>query len=131
MPPDCPKTAEEWWLLFDCHKVQMRNLVAKYHPTGAKSSPEVHISAPGAEHACEIIREQIARESSGDPAAEFDQAVKDRDPVKLVSMLNGAWFGMPECMGVRSEGGFHALCDLCSESHCVLGDGEWEDGDDN
>lgn len=104
--------AAQWWALFDAHQQEMRDLVERYHPTSGNRH-EMPISAAGAEVACEVARNQILRESRVPGTVAFDAAVKARDARALATLLNGAWFGMPESTSVRYEPGFYELCDLC------------------
>lgn len=78
------------------------------------------ITAPNAEIACEKIRKEIeadAREE--EPVASFTRFVDEKKGEDLVALLNEVWFGIPESIGAHSLPGFNALCDLCSESHCI------------
>jgi hypothetical protein len=107
-----PMTTSDWWSIFDEHRDVIRTLVAKYHPTSGRKH-NMPISAAGAEAACEAARNRILKDSTVPGIVRFDAAVQSRNVEVLISLLNDAWFGMPESMSVRSEAGFHQLCDLC------------------
>lgn len=60
-----PKTAEEWWILFDENKDAMRNMVASFHPVRPLAGKKFReftgtISAGMAEFSCQLIRKEIA-----------------------------------------------------------------------
>ncbi len=122
-----PRTTTEWWELFDANHERLRSLVSAYHP-GMRGRPgrRVPITAPAAERACERIRVDIAKDD-GDPLVRFDAAAAARDGGTIVVLLNQTWFGVPESTDCWQIPGFGALCDLCSESYLIAGDGEWEE----
>lgn len=124
---DYPTTAAEWWELLNKNLEDVRMLVHNYHPAMHAHRKPMKITAPNAEEACEKIRKQLAKRGSS-PVDDFNMALEAKDGPAMVSLLNGAWFGMPEAFEVRSEPGFHVLCDLCSEG-CVLHEGDY-DGDE-
>lgn len=131
----------EWFELFNRHKDDLRALVDRYHPGGTKPGPApindtrlradrvtnfndpMPITAPMAEKACELVRQEIAAKHPGNPALMFDVATEKQDASALVRLLNDAWFGLPESASVRGLPGFFALCDLC--------EGIDEDADEN
>lgn len=117
-----PTDNASWWKSLDDNLDDIRSIVLRFYPIGRKSSPEVKISAAAAEAACEIAREQIAAKGL-DPAVEFEQSYAGKDGPRMASLLNAAWFGMPESMSSREVPGFGVFCDLCSESHCVIPEG--------
>lgn len=114
-----PKTAAEWWALFVNNRDHLRQLAARFYPVGAKSSPDVPITAPGAERECETARADIA--ATGMPLLPALALIADAQApsVELVEVLSAVWVGLPESESVRALPGFFALCDLCSESDLV------------
>lgn len=122
---DYPTDGPSWWKSLEDNLADIKSIVMNFYPIGRKSSPDVGISAKGAEAACEVVRGEIAAKGL-DPATEFQEAYAAKDGPRMVSLLNAAWFGMPESMSSRDVPGFHVLCNLCSECHCVVPeDHEW------
>jgi len=106
-------TNEEYFQLVDKHWDQLESLIEQFHP--GSNNRDVHdyrITAPGAEVACELVRQQNTEFSPLENARKFKE---ERDGGKLCSLFNTVWFGMPESSDVRSIPGFFVLCDLCSE----------------
>ncbi len=102
----------QWWDLFNKNKNDMVNLILAYHPA-AYQEHHMKISAPAAEYMCELIRNNIRKEKAEPIAIQVDKAIAFQDIDKLISLMNQAWFGMPESYEVRREPGFHVFCDLC------------------
>jgi hypothetical protein len=64
------------------------------------------ITAAQAEMACAAVRQSIATEQVGKPtpASRFDDALATDDISQLNSLLDDAWFGVPEstdCWGIE------------------------------
>lgn len=114
-----PKTAEQWWQLFEAYKTELRDLVCSYHPSYARRTPMMPITAPNAEMACDLVRERIESKTIDNPLECFDQFYEQKNGNALVSILNQTWFGVPESRDAHSLPGFGALCDLCSESYVL------------
>jgi len=120
---------QDWVLTFNKSKAELRVLVERFHPAAIAKvevagkridlpvcvllAGDLPITAPDAEAACESIRREIQAEYTGSPLDRFDLAAERMDTRELTSLLNDAWFGMPESASVRKVPGFHALCDLC------------------
>lgn len=105
---------QEWWELFDKNADKLRDLVGHYHPARAGlRRAEAKITAPGAEAACNVVRDAIAKEATMTGVQAFEAALEKRDSKLMSRVLNDTWFGMPESTSVRYEPGFDALCDLC------------------
>lgn len=121
-----PKTAEEWWEQVGHYREELLDLVLNFHPYYRKHHDFV-ITAPTAEIACQMVREDICDETKIDPAWLFEQYCIEKNP-KLSKLLDEAWFGMPESITVRSLPGFGVLCDLCSEAY-LLHEEENDTGD--
>lgn len=105
----------DWWARVDNNWNSLLNAIASYHPLA--ESPRNHgpITAPGAEIACEVVRELIRRNDKGNPLDRAETAKQNRDVSEMLSVLNEAWFGAPESRSVYATPGFPTLCDLCSE----------------
>lgn len=125
-----PRTAAEWWSLFDENKDAMRSMVLNFHPGVGPlqwAKKNENISAPDAEQFCVKVRAAIAKETVSDPMEDFDHFIVDRNGPAMASLFNSTWFGLPESMGSREVEGFGVLCDLCSESHVFCEGEEQED----
>ena len=63
-------TSDDWLALAREHSANLQFLVRSYHPASyAAPGPDLPITAPVAETACDIAREQIARTAPADPVA--------------------------------------------------------------
>lgn len=110
-----PTTPAEWWGNLEAVKENIRDIVDQWHPrSGTIPRRRPAVTAPNAERAAEVVREQIRKEEGGSPLEEFDKALESRDHTTLLRLLNEAWFGFPESRPWPP--GFGVLCDLCSES---------------
>lgn len=119
-----PQNAREWWDLCRANADALRELVrgfhpANFHPASVEKADQVKrfpITAQAAEKLCEMIRQEIVKESSGtDPVGTFDLYLNHEDD-RMPNLLNEVWFGLPESVEVRTVAGFGTLCDLCSEA---------------
>jgi hypothetical protein len=121
-----PKTKEEWFALLRENKGRLLTLIGRFHPwwLDNESIKQYSITAPKAEEICEKVRETIKESTKLNPHDEFIKALENEDGVTISKILNSTWFGMPESYEIRTVSGFHALCDLCSESYLVLEEGE-------
>jgi len=115
---DYPKTAGEWWALFDLHKQEMLDLTSSYHPWYRIPHPEHKITAGRAEVVRQVFATEFASDESECPEARFHRYATLRDS-RMVELLNQVWFGMPESMESRDVIGFGVLCDLCSEGYVL------------
>ena len=73
------------------------------------------ITAPNAERACEVVREQIRKESMNNPEIQFDIALTKQDHATISSLLSSAWFGVPESTECWKIRGFAEACDLLDD----------------
>lgn len=99
------------------HADKLRSLLGNYHPRSAtfartyrKPAP-LSITAPGAEAACAVVRRKIAKEESEKPhpIALFNIALEVGNleaAQEINSLLNSAWFGVPESPSCWSIPGF-------------------------
>jgi hypothetical protein len=103
---------KEWFKIVKENKDDLYSLIRRYHPNNLKphlDEEEVapFITAPNAERACEVVREQIRKESFDCPEAQFNIALNKKDCETLHSLLSAAWFGVPEttaCWQIRGFG---------------------------
>ena len=115
-------TEKEWIEKAREHADDLAYLVSAYHPAALGSTvesarrPPLPITAPGPEVACEVVREKIRGEYEGEhPIRKFRRAVEAGDVSTVMSLLSGAWFGVPEstsCWGIR---GFSKAVDLLED----------------
>lgn len=110
-------TRSRWLQQVSDHAGELRQLVGDYHPSTKRERPFPvgPITAPGAEQACVEVREKIRNEESSDPVVRFDRALALGDIGELNTLLNGAWFGVPESTGCWSIPGFSIACDLMDD----------------
>jgi hypothetical protein len=73
------------------------------------------ITAPAPEVACQNIREMIAQEEPDDPLKRWDKALSDGDVGTLASLLDGAWFGVPESTECWNIPGFNEAVNLLDD----------------
>ena len=93
----------------------LRSLIANYHPSAGKRAPKMPITAHNAEVACENVRQKIATEQPTDPVKRWDVAVANGDISTLDSLLNDAWFGVPESTQCWEIPGFSVAVDLMDD----------------
>jgi hypothetical protein len=114
------ETEQDWWSAVKINKKILLNLILKYHPYYLNPHNH-HITAQLAEEACQVIRDEIVKETEKDPECQFNEYLETQNG-KLASLLENTWFGMPESYESRCEEGFGVLCDLCSESWVLFND---------
>jgi hypothetical protein len=111
---------EQWLNKVVENKDALRSIIARYHPINLapRSEQDVmdhFITAPQAERACEIVREQIRKESLDNPEIQFDIALAKQDTDTISSLLSSAWFGIPESTSCWQIEGFGLMCDLLDD----------------
>ena len=100
-------TTKEWLEKAKSNAPALRSLIGSYHPGAVNRQhyKDLPITAPNVELAIGTIRRKVAKENQNrDPVAEFDRALEAGDIGKLIGVLNGAWFGVPEstsCWGIE------------------------------
>jgi hypothetical protein len=116
------------------HQVKLRQLIADYHPSArrpaayqkeaviftdgdvvAVDAPTMPITAPAAEQACQQVRTLIRKEEPIDPLIRWDNAIANGDVGEIDSLLNGAWFGVPESTSCWSIPGFSEAVELIED----------------
>lgn len=114
-------TEREWMEQAAQNRDVLRELIAVYHPSSHARNPQfwkVQITAPNAEHALNApggIRDQIRAEVPEDPAQLFDTALSAGDFDTTYSLLNGAWFGVPESTSCWMIRGFKEAVELLED----------------
>ena len=114
------ETSEEWVAYAREHEERLMLFLRDYHPATQKRRYVGPITALGAEQACEIVRKSIAKEEAGsDPVKIFKKALEGKDIGTVASLLNGAWFGVPESTECWRVPGFSEAVTLIEESPWV------------
>ena len=113
-------TSAEWIRKVKQHAADLRDLLDNYHPSSVprKALPVFEITAPGAEEVCKQVRGEIAdRESEIDktPVARFDAAIVAGNAAAIYSLLDSAWFGVPESTSCWHIRGFAEAVDLIDD----------------
>lgn len=108
-------TKHEW---IETAKREMEVLcrfIAKWHPGSKTRKPEsMTITAPDSENIRRMLEPSVAEEST-DPAMEFRQAIQAEDVGKATTVLQGAWFGVPESRACWQIPGFARAVDLMDD----------------
>jgi hypothetical protein len=73
------------------------------------------ITAPAAERACEEVRQRIKDQNDSDPLERFDTALEAGDWRTVYSLLDQAWFGVPETTSCWRIDGFTQAVDLMDD----------------
>ncbi len=101
----------EWFAYATEHRQELIALLADFHPTNrlpgtrhSNASNDYHgdyITAPNAEAACVQVRRRIRDEQATEKPAtiRLSEAIDNKEYHKVVSLLNDAWFGVPESRG--------------------------------
>lgn len=110
-------TKSRWLQQVTDHASALRQLVGDYHPSTQRSRPFPvgPITAPGAEDACRQVRGMIREEEPEDPLARWDKALAQSDIDTLNSLLESAWFGVPESTECWNIPGFSVAVDLLDD----------------
>lgn len=105
---------------------KLRNLIGKYHPkrklpmtSQQRDLVGEDMTAPQAELACEVVRDQIReqfdQEGLPDPIQIFDQALERGDAMVVYRVIDQTWFGVPETTACWSFVGFKEAVDLMDD----------------
>lgn len=114
-------TKQEWLDKVKKNSDILCDFVGAYHPinTRPRSSNEgisADITAPEAERACEMVRNQIRKESVFvRPEVQFNVALQNEDTDTLSSLISQTWFGVPESTNCWSIPGFSIAVDLLDD----------------
>lgn len=140
-------TTQQWLTKVRERGAVLREFVASWHPSarrlaaiqreavlmtdGSAAAVEVPearmpITAPGAERACQVVREQVRREQPEDPLVRWDKAVNGGNVSEIMSLLDEAWFGVPESWECWQIEGFAEAADLLDDPPDFEGESEDE-----
>lgn len=108
--------ATEWLNSAKQNSDSIISLLESYHPQSVVDSLTLEplpITAPGAEIACELIRRSIADEKSDStPKERWIKALDNNDVDTIMSLLQDAWFGVPESTSCWNIKGFKEAVEL-------------------
>ncbi len=96
----------------------LHSLIRSYHPQLRRvNNPDMEITAPNAEAACQVARRQIQQTTNGMlwPTVRFDAALERGDHGEAYSILSETWFGVPESEACWSIQGFSQCVDLLDD----------------
>lgn len=114
-------TTKEWLEKAREHQAILTTFIADWHPArpSEKSLFGEHyrITASIAETACVAVREKIKEEEISKPAPvqRFLTALETDDVDEAYSLLNSAWFGVPESTSCWRIPGFSRAVDLLED----------------
>lgn len=118
-------TISEWIDQAKTHRQVLVSLLENYHPAMSRdeterlfTQPHLPITAPLAEQACQAVRERIktdAKFQAISPVARFYEALEASDVGTIMTLLNQAWFGVPESSNCWRIIGFSEACDLLED----------------
>lgn len=105
-------TKTEWLSNIEAKKDLLREFIGAYHPASRRYNPaSMPITARGPEAACAQVRDSIKKEGKN-ALLEWDKALINKDESALYSLLQGAWFGVPESTSCWGIPGFSEAVDL-------------------
>lgn len=90
------------------HQPVLETYLQQWHPRSRAFvyTDEQHSSAPGAQHACNRVCGQIQKQPAVLPPVEaFKAAVEAADVIRTYTLLQEAYFGLPERMDWREHTG--------------------------
>lgn len=115
----CLNTKKEWLEYARINGDLLTQFIKDWHPASKTkvNKTNMRITAAGAEAACETIRESIAAKEAGNIAPEerFALALVSGDTSKITSLLNSAWFGVPESTACWQIAGFKEAVELIEQ----------------
>lgn len=111
-------TEQQWIEYAKTHKDKLITFIRDWHPSsnGKVQYHELDITAKNAERACQIVRDKIQKEGKEkSPVEQFEFALASNDIQVINSILNSAWFGVPESTGCWNQVGFREAVNLMDE----------------
>jgi len=107
-------TSQEWLDKARRGKLALIQLIQDFHPALPHTVElPMTITAPRAEEMRQRIVKHMAKDY--DPVALFNKALDASDVSTVTSVLNRAWFGVPESLDCWSMTGFKEAVDLLDE----------------
>ena len=102
--------AQDWLNQVKQHETKLISLLSNYHPRANYRQKYEHlpITAGDAEMACENVRRAIreVEKYKPHPVDDFKDALDKGDTARIYSLLNSAWFGVPESISCWNIEGF-------------------------
>jgi len=109
-------TKNDWLNQVKENQEKLEYLLDNWHPLNIKKYGDMTITAPNAERACEVIRNQIINSSPvGHPTVRFKRAIELNDVDTIITLLNDAWFGCPESTDCWQIKGFREAVRLLED----------------
>jgi len=112
-------TNPDWLAKVRANEEVLRDFISRYHPINLRphKNDEVmtNITAVQAERACEVVREQIRKESFERPDVQFNTALLNNDGSAIYNLLQSAWFGVPESTSCWGIPGFSIAVNLLDD----------------
>jgi hypothetical protein len=104
-------TSQEWLGRVRQQSGTLERFIGDWHPSSHSYDDAaafgMTITAPAAQTACDIVSAAIARNEKNDnPVGRFWRAVAEGDCRVIISLLDQAWFGVPESTECWSIEGF-------------------------
>jgi hypothetical protein len=106
--------SKEWLAYAQINRDALESIIARYHPVNRRLS-DLPITAPNAERACEEVRQDIKRNTEGNPLTKFRDALASNDWKSINLVLNEVWFGVPESTLAWQIEGFREMINLIEE----------------
>lgn len=111
-------TKQEWLNYAIAHRAKLVLLLNAYHPRSfGMRSVRTPITAHNAEIACNVVRNVIRERDKHlpNPVEQFNQAIDADNWVIVNSLLNDAWFGVPESTSCWNIEGYTEAVTLIEE----------------
>ena len=111
-------TKQEWLDQVKANEPVLREFVLRWHPAARNGfGNTLPITAPNPEMARRACVKQIQREDFKKPdvLTRWERALAEGDVRELYSLLDSAWFGVPESTGCWGAKGFAEAVDLLGE----------------
>jgi hypothetical protein len=116
---DSAMTTQEWIAQATQNRNKLLDLLTSFHPAAQstrRSDYNLPITTSAAEDACRNVRAVIAVETAGmNIPKKFQAALDKADVGEIHSLLQQAWFGVPESSSCWSIPGFAEAVDLMDD----------------
>ena len=110
-------TIQEWLNQATANRAKLASLLTNWHPRSVKVGHDMKITARGAEQACEVVRGIIRQQGQNkpNPVEAFYEALDADDYITILTLLNEAWFGVPESTSCWNIEGFTEAVNLMED----------------
>lgn len=108
---------QEWIAYAKENRENLVSLLKSYHPVMRQPGRRQgdYITAPNAENACTKVRKSIRENFEGDPVKQFNEALDSDNWSIINTLLNHAWFGVPESISCWDITGFREAVKLMED----------------